>query len=552
MIVKGLELGRFFTYADTRIVLPPGLTVLTGENGTGKSAIYEACVWALTGQTVRGSKVRTGQVKLQFEHGPEAYTVSRTRTEKGQQVGFWNGPQDGLIDLTCQTATDTQAKLTQELGSYERLVGSSIFARDFMARFGVATDKERKALLEEMLGLQQFDRALKLARAKLQTVEVQAGRADQDCQHAGRQLQTWREELARLPSPLPLPSTQAPYLEEQIKLLADQYNQVKAGLQPRQDAAQLLVRQADELSGRGRVLKDNEQRLARQLEQGRQQAGRVEQACRQCGRPFDHDSLVKSRRTLQDANDQLERELGAIKADLASAQLHHGLAIEEAEEQQASLQAEQQAQQARKDRHASLKVQLEEVRRHLAERDRLVTRVQAAETDMLDAQARLAQAHQDVLVAQHVVACFGLKGARATLLGRALGGIEREANQVLGRIKPSIKVRLEMTDSDQVGIRLTGAGDGEYRGLSGGERVGVDVALMLGLAARQGSGLLVFDEVFDALDGPAIERVASYVTELAHTRQVLVISHADNLVQLFPHAHHLRCTMGDFSQVEQA
>ena len=60
MYIKRLELQGFKTFPErTKILFNPGITIIIGPNGTGKSNIVEAIQWVLGGQrvrTVRGEK----------------------------------------------------------------------------------------------------------------------------------------------------------------------------------------------------------------------------------------------------------------------------------------------------------------------------------------------------------------------------------------------------------------------------------------------------------------------------------------------------------------
>jgi DNA repair exonuclease SbcCD ATPase subunit len=159
---------------------------------------------------------------------------------------------------------------------------------------------------------------------------------------------------------------------------------------------------------------------------------------------------------------------------------------------------------------------------------------------------------------------LGLRGVRAHVLGKALGGIEQVANGWLARIAgPGLRLHLSAYTekktggvSDAISLEVDGAGGGHgYRGASGGERRRCDIALLLALAEVAGAahglkpGLILFDEVFDALDDDGVDTVCEVLGELAATRQVVVISHNDRLVARLPKRLHLRVNQGVVSIV---
>jgi DNA repair exonuclease SbcCD ATPase subunit len=152
---------------------------------------------------------------------------------------------------------------------------------------------------------------------------------------------------------------------------------------------------------------------------------------------------------------------------------------------------------------------------------------------------------------------LGLRGVRAHVLARALGGIEAAANAwatKLGGMSVKLRPYSERKSggiADCISIDIEGRGD--YRATSGGERRRIDVAMMLALAeiaaAAHGKtpGTLFLDEVLDALDKDGIERVKLIVEELAQERAVIVITHNQNLVQGIESALHYRVEGGTVS-----
>ena len=54
MIFKNLVLKNFKSHENTSIDFNPGITVIVGENGAGKSTIFEAISYALFKKTTSG------------------------------------------------------------------------------------------------------------------------------------------------------------------------------------------------------------------------------------------------------------------------------------------------------------------------------------------------------------------------------------------------------------------------------------------------------------------------------------------------------------------
>ena len=67
MAVTRLSLTNFRSYADALIAPGPGLVVLTGENGAGKTNILEAVSLLSPGRGLRGA----GRRRQQQHHGEQ-------------------------------------------------------------------------------------------------------------------------------------------------------------------------------------------------------------------------------------------------------------------------------------------------------------------------------------------------------------------------------------------------------------------------------------------------------------------------------------------------
>src|SRR5436190_12803647 len=95
----------------------PGLNVLTGETGAGKSILVEA-VGLLLGGRASGELVRTGEdtaaIEAIFESGEEELLVRREITSQGRSRAFINGAL-----ATAGALKDLSARLVELHGQHE-------------------------------------------------------------------------------------------------------------------------------------------------------------------------------------------------------------------------------------------------------------------------------------------------------------------------------------------------------------------------------------------------------------------------------------------------
>lgn len=177
-LLKRLELNGFKSFAGKTVLeFPAGITAIVGPNGSGKSNIVDAIRWLLgerDAKSLRGAKVEDlifagtpsrprqslAQASLHFENQggffPVDYaeiSVGREVTRDGQSRYFLNQSEVRLKDLV-----DFFARV--RLGTK----GLVIVSQGRSDMFIQASPNERREMLEEMLGLREYQ--LKKSRAE--------------------------------------------------------------------------------------------------------------------------------------------------------------------------------------------------------------------------------------------------------------------------------------------------------------------------------------------------------------------------------------------------
>jgi DNA repair protein RecN (Recombination protein N) len=93
-MLRFLRVRRLAVIDSVEVEFEPGLNVLTGETGAGKSILVEA-VGLLLGGRASGDLVRTGEdsasIEAIFESGGEELLVRREITSQGRSRAFVNG-----------------------------------------------------------------------------------------------------------------------------------------------------------------------------------------------------------------------------------------------------------------------------------------------------------------------------------------------------------------------------------------------------------------------------------------------------------------------------
>lgn len=177
--LKTLEIHNFLSHQKSEVNFESyaGVVTINGENlddpsalsnGSGKSTIPEALKWVLFGKTLRGLSgddvvnVRVGKdcyVKLSFSVGGNPYSLYRYRkhNKHKNQVMLFEESGEVFNDLRGKSDAETQEKLLKILGIDELTFDNTIFfGQGFSNAFAGLTDKEQKAILENVLGMGAF------------------------------------------------------------------------------------------------------------------------------------------------------------------------------------------------------------------------------------------------------------------------------------------------------------------------------------------------------------------------------------------------------------
>lgn len=568
MRVRQIIAKNFMRYEALSLTLPErGVVVVTGDNGEGKSAIIEVVATAFWGKTLRGTPGWNGSGVADVSiDGLESYRelsgkktklywkIKNDGTEAGaaldslHRLGGLNESQasgNASDRDVYETTTKAQEALEAHVGTFDVWRRSCAFSSSDANHFSMATDGERKRLLEMILGLDKFDTALDRCRAELKhftdvrlKAEVRYAEARTKAEHAQERLAQAQEELEALEAepqmaePPPADVAEEKRLAKLVGQLEAKVREVKA----REREPDSRYREAV-----SRV------RVSEEAARSARTSGHCP-VCKQklpgivaAGNHFDAEiaKLISERTDAKTALDEVKAkirdEVSELEADVVKARMAFTKACTSvvlAKERFDMYRGEQSrlavAQANLTNRAAELKHRRDELK------------------GFEDA-FKIAVEHMDSLIA--VEAVLGLRGVRAHVLGSSLAGIEAVANTWLPRfglvdmmltLKPYSE-RKKGGVTDAISIELDGAGGGYgYKGASAGERRRVDLALLLAVgevsaaAQRRPNPTLFFDEVFDHIDAAGRKALCRALVDLSQDRCVVVISHDAALIEGLP------------------
>lgn len=523
MNLKRIELEGFHNHEGTVLDIPErGLVVVTGDNGSGKSSLVEAVSWAIWGKTLRGT-MPGGQDKTPCRAAliSDAFLVNRSR--KGGKTSLKWRPDD---DEKTEWSTTTEAKtaLAAIAGDHSLWAKARVFSSHDAAHFTLATDKERKQLLEEVLGLDLFDPALQACRADLNKLKARQAELERRAhvleeRKSGAQskLDDAQAALENMPAPSPTDAAEISKLAGMLETAKTEHEEAAKQLSEVEHGMDRLTYDISAERGKLETLELSD--------------------CPSCFQSIPEEHKDRLRR-------EIEETTGTSEAQIAEMDVQRVNLLQDLlgfEEEYHDL----------RDMHANLTRKERDARLNASNRARWERSLNAAKDTLRDCEDELETVQHQLTeviwersILTHSESILGMKGVRAQTISRALSGLESAANGWLSILGGGLTVTLsdhtttttgKTVSALTLGINNAGGGNG-YKGASGGERRRVDVALMLGLSAvadaslNRGAGTLFFDEVFDALDSEGVSGVVDVLNQLAADRAVVLVTHSESLV----------------------
>lgn len=515
------------------------LYVVTGQNGSGKSTLVEAVAYALWGKTLRGEPLlhnEAGDPRPYVSVTVDGLSVNRGRRYGQPKLHFCAEDEKTPTGLGAEydtakrlggaefgTAKEAQRVLDTYVGTFEQWRRTHVFSSADAAHFSLATDGERKRLIEGFLGLERFDEALGASREAIRKAERAEENTADFADGAAKRLREAERWVERLTGDDADP-------EPEYVLSAPPQAQDTAALREQARQARLAANQA-------LVAGSAERAKAAQLAEGYAKLAEGE-PCPCCGQWVNADALERAREWVEVA------EHAAEKATQAGQLEHERLVAEELEfarrlERANAASADREAWKARSEAHAAW------AKRRAKAAEELATwrsRVSQAALELADANRAHDQAIAELRELQACERVLGLKGVRSAVLASSLGALNALTDAWLRKLgMPDLWLKLshytERADgsiADAIALDLGRGKTGRpYRSASGGERRRADVALLLALgelaagASGRPRGTIFADEVFDCLDREGQEAVLGALLELARKGpSVVLVTHA--------------------------
>lgn len=191
MIPIKLQMINFGPYEDSTVNFDFTSTLITGENlnisgasnGTGKSTIFQAIAWALTGYSRyknSSSIIRDGtdntKVIFDFEVDGSSYRIIRGRNRTNKQtLDFYKVTAGSKLE---SVKADTNSKLDDKISEvtkikYDSFLNTCYFAQNSISEFMYGTASTRQKLIAEILHLDRWNSYSETAKKTLSELETE-------------------------------------------------------------------------------------------------------------------------------------------------------------------------------------------------------------------------------------------------------------------------------------------------------------------------------------------------------------------------------------------
>jgi DNA repair exonuclease SbcCD ATPase subunit len=615
MRLKKLTIQNFMSIREAEIQLDgQGLILIQGKNmddpafdsnGAGKSTTFEALTWVKYDKTVRGLSgdqvvnLNVGAncaVKLDFEDDAGAeWRIARYRKHKEHKNNchiFKNGK-----NITPKSTKDANAMIESIFQmDFHTFTNSILFGQGLVKMFSVATDKEKKELLEKMLQMDQFGALLEKAKSKLATLngelavmETERTRNEHLISEIRSTIEALQaaevEETAKAKAEIEELRTQ---LQEAQRTLQEHsmsdYSEQLAKLEKLRDMVDAKLSEFKEIERKKLEAQGEEMALVRQLVKLKREYDQLKvdktttangksKTCSACGQEIktDPESIRQAVEHIESKIVEKAAEVKETMVNLSTArQTIEGLETQlsgkekletqkeaiagEISQIQASIRAEANLHRMYQSRVDELEAAIEKAEKRVGKTYKpLIEEKETQLNELISKQAENAERYEklsaDVPKYKFWVEAFGNAGIKSYLLDSVTPFLNKKGNEYLSKlagntiqIEFSTQTRLasgELRDKFEVRI-LNSVGGDSYESNSTGERRRIDLAISLALQdlvmsrANGRLNVLLYDEIFDGLDAVGCENAIQLLHDMQKSVETIyVITHNDILKSYF-------------------
>ncbi len=225
MMVEELRLRNFKSHRDTVLRLGEGISVIVGENGSGKSSLLEAISFALFKDKPRGVNIaelitrgqESMEVSVSFLCGGRRYRVVRSSGTRSGSRLYCEG--SGILEQD-RRVTEEIERLT---GMNAKLFKSAVYIQQGEIDALLSDDPAvRKRMLAKLLGIERIEQAYERMREVIRAFEsklAELGWVDGEIENAEKKAEVLGREIRAMEDRLRVLEAQKQKAEEELESL---------------------------------------------------------------------------------------------------------------------------------------------------------------------------------------------------------------------------------------------------------------------------------------------------------------------------------------------
>ncbi|MCI9262915.1 DNA repair protein RecN [uncultured Adlercreutzia sp.] len=481
-MIDELHVRNIALIREATLMPSPGLTVLTGETGAGKTALLSACK-LLMGARADSAMVREGADQAQIE-GRLFLANPETANENEEVVVTRKVSADGRSRASLNGSLASVSELARTVGPSIELCGQH-------EHQALLKPSEHGPLLDAWANLTDVAQAYRVAFQEVSQAQDHLDQVKDQANASHLQLEEARFTLKTIEAVNPQPGE----YEELVDYLA------------KAEHAETLARNshgaAEALSGDGGALDALNSAIALLDE-----ASRADESLA----PY-----ASSLREICFVAEDVARDMATYCEDIDfdSATLAH------AQERMGAFQGLLR----------SFGPTMDEVFARQEEAAELVALVDHADESIARAQAALDQAEEQLAAAAASYTASQQEAAPrfAQAVGAVMGQLEMGSAQIECSVEPLPRERWTRAGAAAVAFEFRPGKSMQARPLariaSGGEISRVMLAIKVVLGAQDHAGTLIFDEVDAGVGGSTATALAAVLAQLAESHQIIAITH---------------------------
>lgn len=544
LIFKRLRIENFFSigqadvsFRDQGIVYVKGINNETNppqSNGSGKSSIFDAILWTLYGETLRGaSEVKNSftddgtMCELFFSIDNTDYTIRRAKSHSTYGSNIYVYENGELISDSIKKSQEAISSILS-ISSAQILGSIVLLGQGLPYKFSDLSQIKRKELLEELSGSSEQIAKIQDSLTKQKNkYESTVSLLELSSKESSGKITGFTSALNNLKALIENQQSSED-IDLKVKKCQEQismYTEESEELSKENEKTEVTIKQiSDIVNSVNTFISVKQQELNKTV----REHDSLQTVCPVCKRPFDSiEDIKKHRAELENNINTLNDELGLLKTKLFNNQAI--LNEKSQEKSQADFKIWSLANDISK-----LNSEISSLNTQKTHSQNLETQIKDIENNITEENRKYTQSVNDKDVNQNILDCINWllretsREFKGVLLEDTVKLLSYKAQQYGNYLVDDKDIKIELSGSKV----LISLGNTLYENLSGGERRRVDLSVqfalrdMLSITNGFTCNLLVLDEVFDNLDIQGAEKLITLISsKFSDVESMYIITH---------------------------